>query len=126
MQRCQGYQVGRSVLVSRESLIAYLDHLHQTGAVEREITRKQNLLSTLAIARTEARGRAIQIPMTAPSSWRHFDDLPPGIRLLPGQLTIRFSDSTELLQSLFALAQAITNDPQRFHFLADQPPAPAP
>jgi len=124
MQRCQGYRVGRSVLVSRESLEALLNQCHKTGAVEREIARKQRLLSSLAIARTEARSRAIQIPMTASAGWQQFDDLPTGIHLVPGELRIEFSGSTDLLQKLFGLAQAIANDQQRFEWLANLPVPP--
>ena len=124
MQRCQGYRVGRSVLVSRESLEALLNHCHKTGAVEREIARKQRLLSSLAIARTEARSRAIQIPMTASTGWHQFDDLPAGIHLIPGELRIEFSGSTDLLQKLFGLAQAIANDQQRFEWLTNLPVPP--
>jgi hypothetical protein len=126
MQRCHGYHVGRSVLVTRESLAAHVDQWNNTGAVQRELTRKQRLLSTLAIARTEARSRAIQIPTAAPAGWRHFDDLPNGIHLAPGELRIQYTGSTDLLQKLFALAQAIANDQQRFESLTTPPPASTP
>ncbi|MGC4053282.1 MAG: hypothetical protein QM757_28595 [Paludibaculum sp.] len=121
MQRCHGYQVGRSVLVSRESLLALAEGWRKSGAVDREAVRKQKLLSTLAIARVEARSRAIQIPVQTPSSWMQFDDLSPGIRFAPGELRIEFSGSMDLLQKLFELSQAIANDQVRFEALADTP-----
>lgn len=121
MQRCHGYHVGRSVLVARESLIALVEGWQKSGAVDRELARKERLLSTLAIARVEARSRAIQIPVQATNTWMQFADLSPGIRFAPGELRIEFSGSMDLLQKLFELSQAIANDQVRFEALADTP-----
>ena len=125
MQRCHGYHVGRSVLVARESLTSLVENSQKSGAVDREIARKQRLLSTLAIARVEARSRAIQIPTQAPNAWVQFDDLSPGIRFVPGELRIEFSGSMDLLQKLFELSQAIANDQVRFETLANTAPSQA-
>jgi hypothetical protein len=121
IQRWEGYRVGRSILVSREALQRHLEQRELRAAGEREHGRKRRISETLGVARIEARRRSIPIPVLADSYSRQFEDLPAGIQLEPGELKIRFDDSTELLQKLFELAQAISNDPQRFQALADQP-----
>lgn len=118
MRLCDGYQVGRSVLVARENLAALAERWLKSGAVDREAARRQRLLSSLAIARVEARSRALEIPDAPADVWVQFETLSPDIRFAPGELQIRFTNSTDLLQKLFELAQAIANDQARFESLA--------
>jgi len=43
-----------------------------------------------------------------------FDDLPAGVRLEPGRITLTFDQPQQALEKLLALAMAITNDFERF------------
>jgi hypothetical protein len=45
---------------------------------------------------------------------QEFDDLPAGVRLEPGRITIAFDQPQQALEKLLALAMAITNDFDRF------------
>ena len=47
-------------------------------------------------------------------------DLPAGIELKPGTLTVEYTKGVDLLQKLFTLVQAIANDFERFESLAER------
>ena len=50
--------------------------------------------------------------------------LPDGIALGPGQIEVRFTSVQDALQKLFTLAQAITNDYDRFAAIVRTNPNP--
>ena len=60
-----------------------------------------------------ARGRP-QSPCRAAVLQTHVAGLPAGVALGPGRIEVRFASVPEALQQLFTLAQAITNDYDRF------------
>ena len=43
--------------------------------------------------------------------------LPEGVSVEPGRIEVRFADAQEAVVKLFALAQALTNDYERFEAL---------
>jgi hypothetical protein len=51
-------------------------------------------------------------------------DLPPGIQLSPGRITVEFQRPQEALERLLALAMAIGNDLDQFERLTELPGEP--
>jgi hypothetical protein len=45
---------------------------------------------------------------------QEFENLPEGVRLEPGRITVSFDEPQEALEKLLALAMAISNDLMRF------------
>jgi hypothetical protein len=52
----------------------------------------------------------------------HVAGLPAGVALGPGRIEVRFTSVPEALQQLFTLAQAITNDYDRFAAIVGRQP----
>ena len=109
LHRFSGYQVGRTFVVSRDAVIAFLEKLLAGGALPSVQNKKNRVIEFLGEARQSLQGPAIPLPS------KKFSDLtlaglPAGIRLQPDQLTIQFQGATDLLEKLFALSQALAND----------------
>ena len=50
---------------------------------------------------------------------RKLAELPAGVDLKPGLLSVEYDKTLDLLQKLFALAQAIANDFENFQAMAE-------
>jgi hypothetical protein len=96
MGMCGGYQVGKTFLVERKSVTAYLERVAKTGLPKTAIQRKQRVLEVLnqvENART-ARLARIATGIGAPRT----SSLPGAFRLVaPGQLQINFTGAEDLL-----------------------------
>jgi hypothetical protein len=62
------------------------------------------------------------IPVTREVLQTHVAGLPAGVALGPGRIEVRFTSVPEALQKLFTLAQAITNDYDRFVAIVGRQP----
>src|SRR6185312_11990890 len=88
MGTCGGYQVGKTYLVDRASLLRFLDALTRTGLVEEARTRKRRICEALdesanIVAAQQTRIRIDSNLRSRPA------DLPPGIELIgPGRIQI--------------------------------------
>ena len=109
-------QAGRTGLVERAALLAWLDSLQGKKPVVLEAARRQKLdrslelqLATLA-REAEAHRRPVALPQTGEDggSW------PPGVNLVPGELRIRYSGAEDLLGRILALTELAAADPDRF------------
>jgi hypothetical protein len=112
---CVTRQIGRNGLARRE---AVLEHLRRLSAGEQqhyEWRRRRRLAGYLEGLR-QARLRQPPVLVEAPASvlGQKLDDLPGGVAVAPGQITVRFQTATEALEKLLALAMAIGNDRERF------------
>jgi hypothetical protein len=112
--RFGGYQVGRTFLAPRDAVVRFLREPQRSAAIVAEKARFERLRATLGQAREDLGKRRIQIPASIETPRLDLSGLSPGIRLEPAQLTIRFETPLDLLQKLFALSQALTNDYQTF------------
>ncbi len=109
MHRLGGYQVGKTFLVDRAGVIAFLTRPATFQAADHASERKRRLLEHLATARRDWSARKIRIPaLPQPGPC-----LPEGVELQPGELKIRFEQPIDLLQKLFALSEALTQDYER-------------
>jgi hypothetical protein len=110
---CVSWQIGANGLADRDQFLAHLRRLATGDSASYERQRRQRLARTLDTFRETAKH---QVPVEAPASIVHqaLADLPAGIDLAPGQITIRFETTHQALEKLLALAMAIGNDFQRF------------
>ena len=112
MHRMAGYQVGRTFLVDRAAVAAFLGQSSVRQAAGHAVQRKRRVLDHLAEARRDWAARQIRIPVERAGD--RLAGLPPGVELQPGRLTIGFAEPVELIEKLFALCQALAADFERF------------
>ena len=79
-----------------------------------EQKRKERLVEILAKLRKQRAGAQVSIPVEPDVFSRKLADLPEGVSLEPGELRITFTGAEDLLQKLFELGQAISNDFEQF------------
>ena len=110
LRPCALRRIGASVVADREDLIAHLKALASSDAAYYERRRRQRLARTLSQP---------AVLVEAPVAVRHqeFADLPVGVVVSQGNISIAFSSPAEALQRLLALAMAIGNDFNEFERL---------
>jgi len=114
---CVGRQVGANGLADREILIAHLQRLAAGETIHYERQRRHRLAEQLdALYRERREGVMVAAPVAVVN--QVFANLPEGVSITPGQITVRFAGATEALQKLLALAMAIRNDQMLFERLA--------
>lgn len=117
LHRFGGYQSGRTFLIERKALLSELARLEGTEEFRLERRRKESLAAELEKLREHAKASRVAVRVSAAVYSTRLDALPAGVRLVPGELTVVFSTPEELLERLFALAQALANDLDRFRSL---------
>ena len=110
--RCGGYQLGRTFLVSRESLLAFVREPSRATLQHQVQARRQRVREALEeTGEPAARARGQQpIPVAPRSLPYRADALPAGVQLMPGQLTLRFATAEQLLSQLYEVAQILLHD----------------
>jgi len=109
-----GYQSGRTFLVDRPKLVAQLEQIRDSPDFKMERQRKDRLADRLDSIRRLQAGARVAIAVEPEILSQRLPDLPAGVGLSPGALHIQFQSPEELLEKLFALAQAIANDYEAF------------
>jgi hypothetical protein len=112
--RLGGYKVGKTFLVPREAAIRFLRDPRRWSAAALERGRFERVRVALGEARQELDQRRISIPARQETFRLEFSGLPAGIQFETGKLTVLFDNPAELLERLFALAQALGNDYDTF------------
>ena len=112
---CITDRVGTNGLADRKHLINRLRRLAEGEDRFYELQRRRHLAQVIDRLRTE-RVEHPQLLVEAPVGimTQKFDDLPPGVRLESGRVTVEFTIAQEALEKLLALAMAISNDFARF------------
>ena len=110
MQYFGGWQAGQVCLVDRLALLQQLEPLQDSMEFAMEQRRRQRLLETLEQIRRHRTASRVVLPVAADANLRTLLDLPPGVRLRPGSLTVEFGQAEDLLARLFELAQAAARD----------------
>ena len=115
LQPCVTQRIGASGVADRENLIARLRDLARGESAYYERRRRRQLAESLEKIRQAWLERP-RVMVEAPESIvkQEFDDLPPGVHLGPGAITVEFGTVREGLEKLLALAMAIGNDFARF------------
>jgi hypothetical protein len=105
--QCDGYQVGKTFLAGRESVISFLESVRQSG--EADVARGRRVRVGAAINNAVNQLTASQ-PRVKPGPALG-GSLHPGIEFpAPGKVQISFSDATDLLTRIVELASFAAND----------------
>ena len=115
LRPCVTRQVGANGVASREELIEHLKRLAAGDEAHYERRRRQRLAQVLEGLRREALAQPkvlVEAPTTVLN--QEFANLPDGVSVSPGAISITFSSPSEALQRLLALAMAIGNDFNEF------------
>jgi hypothetical protein len=112
-------QVGVNGVAGREELIAHLKRLAAGDEAHYERRRRQRLAMVLDGLRQAALTQP-KVLVEAPTAVlnRELADLPDGVSISPGAISITFSSPNEALERLLALAMAIGNDLNEFERMA--------
>lgn len=111
MAPCVSDHVGASGLVDRDILIHHLRRLAQGDDVLYERVRRRKvaeLLDGLRKDRLERPQVLVEAPVRVVN--QEIDNLPPGVQIQPGRITVDFDHPQQALEKLLALAMAIGND----------------
>jgi hypothetical protein len=107
MAPCAVEQVGTSLVADRRLFIAHLRELAGKVDVDVERQRRRKLAREVEALRRNWLERPrvlIEAPLAILDE--RFEDLPDGVELAPGQITIRFRSPAEALEKMLALAMA--------------------
>jgi len=111
MAPCITDHVGRNGLADRDRLIAHLRGLAEGEEGYYEVRRQRKVaevLDRLRIERLQQPQLLVEAPVRVVR--QEFANLPPGVRLEAGRITVEFQHPREALEKLLALAMAIGND----------------
>lgn len=108
-------RVGTNGLADRHALIAHLRRIAEGEDGYYEVQRRRKVASILGQLQKDRRERP-QLLVEAPVQvvTQKFEDLPDGVRLEAGRITVEFDEPQQALEKLLALAMAISNDFGRF------------
>jgi len=115
MAPCITERVGTSSLADRDSLIARLERIAQGDDAYYEVRRRRNVAVALERLQQERLSRPqllIEAPIRVVDQQLH--DLPAGVYLDRGRISVEFDHPQQALEKLLALAMAISNDFDRF------------
>ena len=104
---------GYTLTLSRVELLRQLRTYRKRGAFRAEEQRRARLLTELR----KARLTGIRVPVPAEALQARLSGLPAGVLVKPGRIEVRFAGAKEALTRLYALAQALVNDFERFETL---------
>jgi hypothetical protein len=119
LRPCVTRQVGANGVADREELIAHLRRLASGDEAHYERRRRQRLAQVLEGLREAALAQPkvlVEAPTTVLN--QELANLPDGVSVTPGAISITFSTPNEALQRLLALAMAIGNDFTKFERMA--------
>ncbi len=119
LQPCVTRQIGRNGVADREILIAHLRSLAAGDTAVYEKRRRQRLAQAIEESRRSAMAQP-RVLVEAPTTMaaQEIADLPQGVRIARGEISIAFESPAEALQRLLALAMAIGNNFSEFERLA--------
>jgi hypothetical protein len=104
-------RAGINGLADRETLITRLERIAEGDEGAYEIERRRKVANLIEGLRQQ-RMIQPQLLVEAPTSVvnQGFDNLPAGILLEPGRITVEFEEPQQGLEKLLALAMAVSND----------------
>jgi hypothetical protein len=106
-----GYQVGKTFLVDRASLIEFLDGREKSGAAPEARARRQRVAKALNEVASYVAAQRVRVHTSPDIFRRRPTNLPAAIELLaPGKLQISYSGAEDLLAQIAELAAAAAND----------------
>lgn len=115
MHRIGAIRVSRELAVDKRDLIRWLEHMIKDPSVAIEQTRHERVIDRIVELKAETAARAIKIVLRDP---KPSVQLPDGVSLQPGLLTISFENDQQLLERLFLLARVLATQPQMLSSLS--------
>ena len=103
-------RTGNVLTLRRVDLLRFLRTRRQRTTFRREQDRRDRLVTALR----QARLTGIRVTVPAETLTGRLAELPPGVTVEAGRIEVQFSDAKEAVARLFALAQALTHDYERF------------
>ena len=119
LRPCVSRRIGANGVARREDLIAHLKRLAAGDEAHYERRRRQRLAQALAALRQAALAQP-KVLVEAPNTVlnQELADLPDGVSITPGTISITFSTPNQALEKLLALAMAIGNNLGEFERMA--------
>ena len=111
MAPCIIDRVGANGLAGRDALLTRLARIAEGDEAFHEVERRRKVARLIENLRQE-RVEKPQLLVEAPTAVvnQEFENLPAGVRLEPGRITVEFAEPQQGLEKLLALAMAISND----------------
>ena len=111
LAQCDGYQVGKTFLAGRESVIHFLESVKRSGASDASRGRRVRVGAAINEAANQLTARQTRVRARRDLG----SALHPAIALVePGKVQISFDSAAELLTHLVELARFAANDFARF------------
>jgi hypothetical protein len=122
LEPCVRQRAGSNGVAEREELIAHLNALASGETVYYENRRRRRLGKAIARLDQEWKERP-KVLVEAPAAIvnQELANLPAGVSLRPGEITVRFTTAEEALRKLLALAMAMGNDIDGFERMVSHP-----
>jgi len=108
MHRIGAVHVSRELAVEQRDLVHWLERMISDPSVAVEQRRHDAVIGRIVELKAETAARAIKIILPD----RPSVDLPDGVSLRPGLLTVSFASEQQLLERLFLLARVLATQPQ--------------
>ena len=106
-------RLGNVRMLARTQLLRHLRARKKSAAFSGEVDRRERLITALRRARVSG----IRVPVAASVLSLKLAGLPEGVTVARGHIEVHFTGAREAVGRLFALAQALTNDYDRFEDL---------
>ena len=108
-------RTGHILTLPRAELLRQLRKHRKRGAFRGEEQRRERVVTEIRKARLT--GIRVAVPIEALEA--RLSGLPEGVAVEADRIEVRFASSHEAVARLFALAQALTNDYERFEALVE-------
>jgi hypothetical protein len=109
MHRIGAIRVSRELAVDKRDLVRWLEQMLSDPSVVAEWHRHNRVVDRIIELKAETAARAVKIVLPDPTPSL---ELPDGVSLQPGLLTISFENDRQLLERLFLLARVLATQPQ--------------
>ena len=111
-------RTGHLLTLPRATLLRQLRRHRTRAAFRGEATRRARVVTAIRQARLI--GMRVAVPSEAREAREaRLAGLPDGVSVEPGRIEVRFRGAKDAVGRLFALAQALTNDYERFEALVE-------
>ena len=106
-------RTGHLLTLPRADLLRQLRRHRTRAAFRGEATRRDRVVTAIR----QARLTGIRVAVPSEALEARLSGLPAGVSVEPGRIEVRFSGAQEAVARLYALAQALSNDYDRFETL---------